>query len=84
MINALKLHISFYGGLKDHFNARMDICEESIDNVSQLLTFLSLLRPEAVELLDKSAVAIDGKIVKQNIQLEDQFNIALLPPFSGG
>ncbi|MBX7206061.1 MAG: MoaD/ThiS family protein [Chitinophagales bacterium] len=55
---------------------------ENLDDVDALKIWLSNAYPELDEL--KISIAVNKKIVHENMLLHDGDEVALLPPFSGG
>jgi len=55
---------------------------ENIDDIDALKICLSNAYPELNEL--KISIAVNKKIVHENMLLNDGDEVALLPPFSGG
>ncbi len=57
----------------------------NMDHVADIDTLKQLLEDKFPQLKEINyAVAVNKKIVNQNITLEDASIVALLPPFSGG
>ena len=75
------MEIKVFGQLKDIFQEE-NISIESVNNVEELKKQLQHLFPA---LSRKSfVVAVNRKITHENISLQHDAEIALLPPFSGG
>jgi molybdopterin synthase sulfur carrier subunit len=75
------MEIKIFGQLKDVF-LRENISIEKVDDVEALKNHLNKLYPR---LSGKSfVVAVNRKVTHENILLENDAEIALLPPFSGG
>lgn len=58
------------------------VLEENAKDINHLKTILGKQYPALKEL--KYSIAVDKKLIHENIKLEDNATIALLPPFSGG
>jgi len=57
----------------------------NMDHVTDIDTLKQLLEDKFPQLREiKYAVAVNKKIVNQNVTIEDASIVALLPPFSGG
>ena len=75
------MEIKVFGQLKDIFQEE-NIRIENVNNVKELKKQLQYLFPA---LSQKSfVVAVNRKIIHENILLQHDAEIALLPPFSGG
>lgn len=75
------MEIKIFGQLKDIF-LKENIIIEKVDNIEELKSHLNKLYPG---LSGKSfVVAVNRKVTHENIPLEVDAEIALLPPFSGG
>ncbi len=75
------MDIKVFGQLKDVFHEE-NISIESVNNVDELKKQLHTQFPG---LSKKSfVVAVNRKIIHENISLQHDAEIALLPPFSGG
>ena len=58
--------------------------EVEAKNLNELLEKLSRDYPNVKELYDYMIVVVNGKIVKENVELKDNDVVALMPPVSGG
>ena len=75
------MDIKIFGQLKDIF-LEENIQIENVKNLEELKTQLNQLYPR---LSEKSfVIAVNRKITHENIPLQPNAEIALLPPFSGG
>ncbi|HSV12554.1 MAG TPA: MoaD/ThiS family protein [Hanamia sp.] len=75
------MEIKVFGQLKDILH-HDNISIESVNNVEELKKQLQYLFPD---LSRKSfVVAVNRKVIHENILLQHDAEIALLPPFSGG
>lgn len=75
------MDIKIFGQLKDIFQNE-NIRIENAQNVEELKKQLQQLFPD---LAQKSfVIAVNRKITHENIPLQPNAEIALLPPFSGG
>jgi molybdopterin synthase sulfur carrier subunit len=75
------MEIKVFGQLIDVFGAE-NISTEATENVEELKADLKKRFPALEE--KTFVVAVNRKIVHENISLTDKEEIALLPPFSGG
>lgn len=75
------MEIKIFGQLKDVF-LKETIRVEEVEDINELKNLLNKLYPG---LSGKSfVVAVNRKVTHENISLENDAEIALLPPFSGG
>lgn len=56
--------------------------EENVEDTDSLKNALHQRYPVLSEI--KYSIAVDKKIVHENMELKDNVTVALLPPFSGG
>lgn len=77
----MKVNILFFAGLADKTGCS-SIDMENINNLDELRRNLRTMFP----FLEKAsyAIAVNQTVVKGNIQLNNNDEIALLPPFAGG
>ncbi len=76
----MKVNIIIFGQLCDLLGEKMTL--HDIADTDSLIKELSKKYPGLAEI--KYAIAVDKKIVKENILLTDNCTLALMPPFSGG
>jgi len=76
-----KIKIIAFGILAEKLNANK-ITVDGIENTASLRIWLQTNYPELKEI--QMSIAVNKKIVHQNISLHTGDEIALLPPFSGG
>jgi molybdopterin converting factor subunit 1 len=53
-------------------------------SVADLRRLLGMTVPRLSELLERSAIAVDGEFARENTLLRAESEVALLPPVSGG
>jgi molybdopterin synthase sulfur carrier subunit len=58
------------------------VVEDSAEDTDTLKNVLSKEYPALKNL--NFSIAVDKKIIHENVQLQDNITVALLPPFSGG
>jgi molybdopterin synthase sulfur carrier subunit len=75
------MEIKVFGQLVDVFGAEI-ISTDAVGNVEALKAGLEKRFPALAE--KTFVVAVNRKVVHENISLNDKEEIALLPPFSGG
>lgn len=56
--------------------------EENVEDTNSLKNALHERHPVLSEI--KYSIAVDKKMVHENMELKDNVTVALLPPFSGG
>jgi sulfur-carrier protein len=77
----MKVSVIFFGQLKDITGKSL----LEIENVSDLKSLKSALQAKFPRLgKAEYIIAVDKKIVHENVLLQDNFEIAFLPPYSGG
>lgn len=85
----MRLHVLYFGVLKDVFGAERDEVEMvdggSVAMLTDLLRERGFLRSGIDESLWRSvAVAVNQEYVRGSVVLRDGDEVALLPPVSGG
>jgi molybdopterin synthase sulfur carrier subunit len=77
----MKVSVILFGQLKDIAGGSL----LEVENVSDLNSLQSELRAKFPKLAEAEyIIAVDKKIVHENLRLEDNVEIAFLPPYSGG
>ena len=80
-ISRMEINIRFFGQLVDITgNTLMKI--DDVDDTDTLLKQLHALYPALATM--KYAVAVNKHIIQSNTGLQNNFEVAILPPFSGG
>ena len=77
----MQVKVLIFGQLTD-ITGRSEIYLTDISDRDELVQTLNRQFPALAE--SKYAIAVDKKVVSQNILLSDECTVALLPPFSGG
>ena len=80
----MRLHILFFGILRDRFGEREDLQQFPGGTVADLLHYYRVVAPEISSLWDTIAVAVNQQYAQSTTVLHDGDEIALLPPVSGG
>ena len=80
----MRLHILFFGVLRDRFGESEDLRQFPGTTVADLLQYYRVVAPEIATLWDKLAVAVNQQYATGKAALADGDEIALLPPVSGG
>ncbi len=83
-MNMKTLNIEMYGGMKDFFAPQTAINTQGLTKLSDLIQHLKNSNPQALELISKCAIAVNGAIVKDDVLISDINSLAILPPYSGG
>lgn len=74
------MEIIIFGQLTDITGGNIQL-----DNIADTNHLISILKEQYPQLITaKYVIAVDKKIITENTELNNQSNIALLPPFSGG
>lgn len=76
----MKVNIIIFGQLCDLLGEKMTL--DNITDTNGLIAELNKRFPELAN--SKFAIAVDKKIVTENILLTNNCTLALMPPFSGG
>jgi sulfur-carrier protein len=77
----VKVSVILFGQLRDITGGS----SVEMENVSDLRSLKSALQARFPKLAEAEyIIAVDKKIVHENLELEDNVEIALLPPYSGG
>ena len=77
----MEINIKFFGQVVDITgNALIKI--DDVDDTDTLIKKLHTLYPALATV--KYAVAVNKKIIQSNTGLQNNFEVAILPPFSGG
>jgi len=79
-----ELKILVFGGLKAYFppEQRLEVDEKM--TIAEIIAQLPDQSPEAAKLIDKCALAVDGRLVQKDSCIGKAAELAILPPFSGG
>ena len=80
----MRLHILFFGVLRDRFGERESLEQFPGRTVADLLQYYRVIAPEIASLWDSMAVAVNQQYARAATTLADNDEIALLPPVSGG
>ena len=76
----MKINILIFGQLRDLLGENF-----VLNNIADTNSLTEILNEKYPELVDsKYAMAVNKKLVTENIILTDNCTVALLPPFSGG
>ena len=80
LIVTMKINILIFGQLCELLGSNL-----VVNNITDTNSLTALLNKKYPELINsKYAMAVDKKLVTENIILTDDSTVALLPPFSGG
>ncbi len=82
----MKLKIKLFAGLREHINKdniTIAINKSSV-RVKDVKAFMSEKYPEIKQLLKKTRVAVDSEFVDDNVLIDKNNEIALIPPVAGG
>jgi molybdopterin converting factor subunit 1 len=84
MLEAMRLRVLFFGVLRDRFGMEERLEQFPGQTVSDLLRYYRALAPELGRLWDSLAVAVNQQYAAAVQPLQEEDEIALLPPVSGG
>lgn len=76
--------IKLFAALKDYFDSSMQIELKSQATIQDLLDTLININPKAKDVLTTTRFAFNNQIVDLNCPLNDQAEIFIYPPSSGG
>jgi molybdopterin synthase sulfur carrier subunit len=77
----MKVSVIFFGQLKDITGGS----KLEMNDITELKDLRSALHEKFPGLAEMEyIIAVDKKVVHQNVSLEDNVEIAFLPPYSGG
>lgn len=80
-MHEMKVNVLIFGPLKDVTGTNM--CEvNDVGDTRDLIIKMNAMYPGLDQ--KKYLVAVEKEIVHGNTSLQDNFTVALLPPFSGG
>ena len=74
------MNINIFGQLTDITSGNIEL--NNIVDTNNLISVLNKNYPQLITA--KYVIAVDKKVITENTILNNQSNIALLPPFSGG
>ena len=77
----MRVKVLIFGQLTD-ITRESEIYLKDVSDRDELVNKLVQQYPALAD--SKYAIAVDRKVITQNIRLTDECTIALLPPFSGG
>ena len=77
----MKVKVLIFGPLKDVTGTGVCVIND-VNDTDEMISKMNVLYPG----LDgkKFLIAVEKDIVERNTSLEDNFTVALLPPYSGG
>lgn len=80
----MRLRVLFFGALRDRFGLEERLEQFPGRSVADLLEYYHAVAPELSGLWQTLAVAVNQQYAKGNTLLENDDEVALLPPVSGG
>lgn len=82
----MRVRVNFYGVLKEDVGTSQTEVELSVDRptIDDLATRLESTYPELASRLATTAFAVDSQVVDRDFVLNDNAQVDLLPPVSGG
>ena len=78
----MKVNILFFGSLADVADGKSEIQLEDVPDINSVKSVLFEKFPELVDYTFR--IAVNQKILSDNITLSDNDVVALMPPFAGG
>lgn len=76
--------VKLFAALKDHFDSSMEIELKQDATISDLVDYLINMQTKSMDLLSVTRFAIDNELVNKDYPLNDDSQIFLYPPSSGG
>lgn len=80
----IEIKILFFGSLKQHYGNQMQMEIPKGLPLGELIGMLKKKSPEASEILTSCQVAVNSELENQYFAIHQPYEIAILPPFSGG
>ena len=77
------MRVTVYAVLKDYFDPSFDV-KENISSVEELKVKLERLKPQAASVLNACRFAVNDEFVNLDFKIQEDDNISILPPPSGG
>lgn len=77
------MKIQVYAVLKDYFEKEFTL-SQSFSDINSLKSFLINKNPRAENVLNISRFAVDNEFVENDFSLNENDNISIMPPSSGG
>ena len=77
----MKVNVLIFGPLKDITGTHVCLVTDVL-NTDEMIIKLNTIYPDLVN--KKYLIAVEKEIVQGNTRLNDNFTVALLPPYSGG
>jgi len=78
------INVTVFANLKDHFESNMRIEVKENAEVQDVLNTMTQIKPGAEGIISACRTAIGDQMVDLHYKLEDEIEICLLPPSSGG
>jgi len=78
------INVTVFANLKEHFDTNMRVEVKDSAEVEDVLKKMTQIKPEAEGIISASRVAIGDQMVDIHYNLENEAQICLLPPSSGG
>ena len=80
----MRLRVLFFGVLRDRFGQEEHLQQFPGHTVADLLRYYRAVAPELEQLWGTLAVAVNQQYAAGSLQLQQDDEVALLPPVSGG
>jgi molybdopterin converting factor small subunit len=80
----MRLRVLFFGVLRDRFGSEEQLQQFPGRSVADILQYYRVIAPELGDLWNSVAVAVNQQYASGPDPLNDEDEVALLPPVSGG
>jgi molybdopterin converting factor small subunit len=80
----MRLRVLFFGVLRDRFGSEEQLQQFPGRSVAEILQYYRVIAPELGDLWSSVAVAVNQQYASGPDPLNDEDEVALLPPVSGG
>lgn len=80
----MDIRVNVFANLKDHYESVFTLEVPNGANVEHILDELALKRPESLQILQSCRIAVGEDLVDKHYSLQENEEVFLLPPSSGG
>ena len=77
----MRVHVIVFGQIAE-ITGNTNFVMDDVTDTDQLVSKLHALYPQLTN--SKYAIAVNKKIIRDNMQLDHDVEVAIMPPFSGG
>lgn len=80
----MDVRVNVFANLKDHYDPVFTLEVPDDARVEHILAELAMRHPQSQELLESCRIAVGEDLVDKNYSLQENEELFLLPPSSGG